>query len=500
TFTMHSALTCPDIIASILANLDQPDLARALRVCRQWNEWSDVLWKSLPTLSPLLRLTFPFVFTGNNEKYIQSVPLHQVDKTRFAQLAGSVRRIDASHTPSGTFFHDCNPNIPDLLLDTCKFGSSLFPRLQHLRTQCRNDAEIFGVLPLLSSSLQSLEISIHHSAIDFMLELFGGIEKNATRLERLDITCQPRSVKRSHSDDPGQRESDSYVYIPPIGPVLSALSSTLHTLSIPSSCMSIDTFLALARLPLLQSLIFSDPWCPEAHGDEWPDLDPHSFPSLTHLSLPCSVPAATHFLTALPDSTPISHIEINSPSSHPGQDLSGWSTALSRFRLSLRSVALKLPQTAPSDSTLKWSVAFNPLLACGKIKQLTLELAVDISDADAEGIASCFGTIESFRVPACLLSLAGLRSFTNIKDLRELEITTSAFEGPDTVLGSLASTTSGSSDGILHLNVGASVTQSPALAAHSIRALFPRRKIVDLAWTSGQCDVHWEVVRHLLRH
>ncbi|KAG9076368.1 hypothetical protein FRC06_009541, partial [Ceratobasidium sp. 370] len=479
----HPALTCPDVVASVFANLDQPDLARALRVCRQWNEWSDALWKSLPTLSPLLRLTFPFVFTGDNEAYIQSVPLYQVDKARLAQLSQSVRRIDTFNTPSGALFHDCNPNLPGFLLDICEPGTPLFPRLQYLRTRCRNDAEIFGILPLLSPSLRSLEISIHHSAVDFMLELFGGIEENATRLQHLDITCQPRSVKQSNAEAPTQREFDSYVYIPPIGSALLALSSTLHILSIPSSCMSIDTFLTLARLPLLQSLTFSEPWCSEAHGDEWPDLDSHSFPSLAHLSLPSSVPAATRFLTAIPDSTPISCIKINSPSFHPDQDLSEWSAGLARFRVSLRSVALKQPQNVEGEPVLRWGIAFSPLLACSNLEQLAFELVVDISDPDAQKIASCFGRMASFRVPACLLSSAGLRCFTNIKDLRELDITTSAFEGPGIVLDSLVSTPQ-PSPGVLHLNVGASPIHSPAFAAHSIRALFPHRKAINLAWTT----------------
>ncbi|KAG8743734.1 hypothetical protein FRC10_011516 [Ceratobasidium sp. 414] len=288
-----------------------------------------------------------------------------------------------------------------------------------------------------------------------MLELLGGIKENATRLECLDITCHPPSVKEPNVDDPVQREFDSYIYIPPIGPTLSALSSTLRTLSLPSSCMSIETFLALARLPLLQSLAFSGPWCSEAHGDEWPDVDPHSFPSLEHLSLPCSVPAATRFLTVIPDSTPISRVEINSPSFHPDQDLSEWGTGLARFRLSLRSITLEQTHNVDGEPVLKWSIAFSPLLACGKLEQLALELAVDISDADAQGIVSCFAQMEVFRVPAYLLSSANLRCFTNIKVLRELEITTDAFEGPAIVLDSLVAT-SRPSDAALHLNVGAS--------------------------------------------
>ncbi|KAG8712037.1 hypothetical protein FRC09_020283 [Ceratobasidium sp. 395] len=517
---------CPDIISTIFANLDQSDLARALRVCRQWNEWSDTLWESLPTLSPLLRLTCPFVFTDRDEKYvssapvrviivsnpfnlnkIQSVPLYQIDKVRFAHLAKPVRRIDASNAPSETLFDDFNPNIPGHLRDICEPDSSLFPRLQSLRTQCRNDAELFGVVPLLGSSLRSLEISIHHSAIDFMLELLTGIEENATRLERLDISCQPCTAKRPPIEDPAQREFESYVYIPPIGPALLGLSSTLKTLSIPSSCMSTDTFLVLARLPLLESLSFSGPWCSEVHGDEWPDLsqDPNSFPALSHLSLPCSISAATSLLTAIPDSVSISHVQIKPPHSSSDGDVLELCTTLARFRLSLRRVGLGQPQHINEASILKWGVAFVPLLACNGLEELVIDMAIDISDADAQAVASRLSGIELLRLPACLLSSSALRHLSNLRHLRELDITTNAFERPTTQLDSnLFKPSSRPSHGTLRLNVGASRVQSPASAVDVIRELFPHRKVIDLAWTTesggGERDVYLGETRELLRH
>ncbi|KAG8723895.1 hypothetical protein FRC09_001298 [Ceratobasidium sp. 395] len=517
---------CPDIISTVFANLDQSDLARALRVCRQWNEWSDTLWESLPTLSPLLRLTCPFVFTDRDGKYvssapvrvitvsnpskpnkIQSVPLYQIDRVRFAHLAKLVRRIDASNTPSDTLFNDFNPNIPGHLQDICEPDSSLFPRLQSLRTQCRNDAELFGVVPLLGSSLRSLEISIHHSAIDFMLELLTGIQGRATKLERLDISCQPCTVKRPHSEDPTQREFDSYVYIPPIGCVLLELSSTLKALNIPSSCMSPDTFLALAHLPLLESLSFSGSWCSEVHGDEWPDLDqdPNSFPALSHLSLPCSISAATSLLTAIPDSVSISHVQIKAPHSSSDEDMLELCAKLARFRMSLRRVGLEQPQHINEASILKWGAAFGPLLTCDGLEELVIDMAIDISDADAQRVASRLSGIELLRLPACLLSSSALRHISNLRHLRELDITTDAFERPATQLESnLFKPSSRPSHGTLRLNVGASPVQSPASAIDVIRELFPHQKVIELAWTTesggGERDVYLGEVRELLRH
>ncbi|QRV81811.1 F-box-like protein [Ceratobasidium sp. AG-Ba] len=418
----HLALSCPDVIHAVFANLDQPDLARALRVCRTWNEWTDTLWESLPTLNPLLRLAFPFVFTKENEKYIQGVPLYQINRTRFTQLAKSVRHIDSSYTPSRSFFHDYNPDIPGRLLDACGSDRPLFPKLQSLRTQCRNDTELLGLLPLLSSSLSSLEVSVHHSAVDFISEFVDGIGEHATKLERLDISCQPRVAKSSSSDAHAQRELDSYVYIPLIGSTLFALSSTLRTLSIPGSCMSIDTFLTLARLPLLRSLTFSGPWFSEIHGDEWPELNEnfHAFPSLQTISLPCPIPAASRLLAAIPDSISISRVEVDSPSSHSGEELSELSMVLARFRASLRSIILKQPRGSEDEATLAWTAAFGAILECGALEELMLDLPLDMASPEAQTMSSRLRGLKVLRLPSSVLSSEVLECFSNMKSLREL--------------------------------------------------------------------------------
>jgi hypothetical protein len=433
---------------------------------------------------------------------IQSVPLYQLDRSRLAQLAKSVRHIDASNAPSESFFHDYNPNIPGLLLDVCEPGTFLFPSLESLTTRCRNDAELLGTLPLLSSSLRSLEVSVHHSAIDFMMEFLAGIEERATKLEQLEISCQPRSIKAPvdapNAEAPTQREFDSYLYIPPIA---SALCTTLRTLSIPGSCMSTDTLLALAHLPLLKTLSFSGPWSSEAHGDEWPELEPPSFPALEHVVLQCPIPSATHLLAAIPDSAPIRQVETTSPSSPVAQDVSELCAALSRFRSSLRHVSLKQSHIN-EDPALSWSTAFSPLLECDKLEALDLGLVVELSDTDAEVLVSRLPRIKSLRLPSGVLSSVGLRHVASLGGLRELEVSTSAFE-EHVVLNSLESK-HGPSEGAtaeLHLSVGASPIHSPASVTYTIRRLIPHRTI-DLEWTSLAGDIHrdalWGQVRDSL--
>lgn len=344
------------------------------------------------------------------------MPLYQLDRPRLAQLSHSIRHLDASGASSGTFFHGFNPNIPGFLLDLCEPGSVLFPRLQSLTTQCNNDSELLGVLPLLCPSLRSLEISIHHAAIDYMQELLGGIEVNAYGLEQLDISCQPRLNKPTSdtpdADSPIHRELDSYIYIPPIASTLEALSSTLRVLSIPASSMSIDTLLALSRLPHLESLTFTGTWCSDAHGDEWPELDRTLFASLEQLSLPCSVEPATRLLSVLPEATPLRTVTISSPDTPTDQSISELCRSLSRFQISLHNLSISSPTPipAPIDQTqTNWS-AFSPLLSCIHLESLVLGLPIDSSEADCAGIARAFPRLR-------LLSLLAKPSPTSLAPL-----------------------------------------------------------------------------------
>ncbi|KAG9124032.1 hypothetical protein FRC07_013135, partial [Ceratobasidium sp. 392] len=160
------------------------------------------------------------------------------------------------------------------------------------------------------------------------------------------------------------------------------------------------------------------------------------------------------------------------------------------------------PQDIDEAPTLKWDTAFRPILACSKLEELAIELSVNISDVDAQGIVSRFSGIKSLRLPGCLLSSPALGHFANLRHLCELEITTSAFERPTTQSDSLLSA-SRSSEAVLHLNVGASAVHSSSSAVDSIRKLFPHRRVINLTWSSGgegeERDVYLQEMRELLR-
>ncbi|KAB5589745.1 hypothetical protein CTheo_6819 [Ceratobasidium theobromae] len=390
----HVVLQSPDILSGIFAHLDQADLARALRVCRLWNEWNDTLWSNLPTLAPVLRLVFPFVFTNDSDKYIHRVPLYQLDRHRFTSIARSVRHLDASLAPSRSFFSGFNPNIPALLLDLCEPCTLLFHNLRSLATECYNDAELLGVLSLLAPSLRSLDILIHHSASDYMYELLSGIKDRTNQLERLCIHYQQQeksSDAASVNDASVPRNTDSYVYLPPIVP---ALVKSLRTLSIPAPCMSIDTLFALSRLPLLESLAFTGIWASETHEDDWPELDSYAFSALSRLVMPsCSVRAAARLLLAIPFSAPLGEIDITC-SGEGGSELSELCSAMVRFKVSLHSVCIKIPHPGRVQDALE------ALTVCSRLETLVLDTdtPTDLSDVELGAFFSRFPRMRAARV------------------------------------------------------------------------------------------------------
>ncbi|KAG8701428.1 hypothetical protein FRC11_012179 [Ceratobasidium sp. 423] len=305
-FRRHTVLQSTDILPVIFTHLDQSDLARALRVCRLWNRWSDVLWSNLPTLAPILYLLFPFMFTDADDKYVRGVPLYQMDRQKLSKINQTIRHLDASPSLSKSLFEGYNPDIPGFLLDLCEPDSSLFPRLLSLKTECRNDAEVLGLLSLLTPSLRSLDIVIHDSATDYMHELLEGIENSLQNLDYLSISYRPAPVMISGDttdDNLALREIESYFYFPIIGPTL---PRSLKTLCVPSACATIGTLFNISRLPILENLTFTGKWEVDIHEEEWSELEASSFPTLSRLVVSdCSIRAATGLLSAIPESAPL---------------------------------------------------------------------------------------------------------------------------------------------------------------------------------------------------
>ncbi|KAH7332778.1 hypothetical protein B0J17DRAFT_632069 [Rhizoctonia solani] len=287
----------------------------------------------------MLHLLFPFTFTDADDKYVRGVPLYQMDKQKLFKINRTVQHLDASLCSSKSIFEGYNPDIPRLLLDLCEPESSLFPRLLSLKTECRNDAEVLGVLPLLTQSLRSLEIVIHHSATDYMHELLEGIQNNLQNLESLTISYRPAPavISGESSDDHSvHRESDSYFYFPAIAP---SLPRSLKTLCVPSGCASIDNLFSISRLPLLDSLTFTGKWEMDVHEEEWSEFEASSFLALNRLVvLDCSIQAAIGLLSVIPESAPLSEVDIGLLGINAG--FSELCTTLARFHSSIQRISI----------------------------------------------------------------------------------------------------------------------------------------------------------------
>ncbi|CAE7176170.1 unnamed protein product [Rhizoctonia solani] len=302
-----------------------------------------------------------------------------MNRQKLSKVNQTIRHLDAFLSPSKSLFDGYNPDIPRLLLDLCEPETPLFPRLLSLKTECRNDAEVLGVLPLLTPSLRSLSIVIHHSATDYMHELLEGIEKNLRNLEHLSLSYQPAPASTSNEstgDHSELRELDSYVYFPAIA---QALPRSLRTLSIPSGCASIDTLFSISRLPLLESLTFAGKWEVDVHEEEWPELEACSFPMLNRLVVPgCSIRTAIGLLSIISDLTPLREVDIALSEMSPGlREL--WAT-LARFHSSIRRISVN--HLGPGPSPIRAQEDLEALATCSKLEDLILGGPIEMSTVD----------------------------------------------------------------------------------------------------------------------
>ncbi|CAE6336393.1 unnamed protein product [Rhizoctonia solani] len=379
-FRRHLVLQSTDILPTVFAHLDQGDLARALRVCRLWNQWSDILWSSLPALTPMLHLLFPFLFTDTDDKYVRGVPLYQMDRQRLSRLNQTIRHLDASFSSSKSLFEGYNPDIPRLLLDLCEPDTSLFPRLLSLNTECRSDAEVLGVLSLLTPSLRSLDIVVHQSATDYMHELLEGVENNLPNLEHLSISYRqvPLPVSGGSEAEGGlaPREMDPYLYLP-----MQSLSfpRSLKTLSVPSACASADALFNFSCLPNLESLAFTGSWEADVHEGEWSELQTSFFPALRRFSVSdCSVQTVSALLAIVPGTAPLSEVDITLSRANSG--LSELYTTLARFHNSIQGISVN--HAGPDSSLIEVKEISEALATCSKLMKLTLDAPIELSDGE----------------------------------------------------------------------------------------------------------------------
>ncbi|ELU36483.1 pectate lyase domain-containing protein [Rhizoctonia solani AG-1 IA] len=271
---------------------------------------------------------------------VRGVPLYQMDRQRLSKLNRTIRHLDASFSTSKSLFEGYNPDIPRLLLDLCELDTSLFPRLLSLNTECRSDAEVLGILPLLTPSLRSLHIVIHQSATDYMHELLEGVESNLPNLKRLSISYRqtPSSISGQHEAEDGlaHRETDPYLYLP----IQSlCLPRSLRCLSVPSTCASADALFNFSCLPHLDSLEFTGSWESDVYEGEWSELPSSSFSALAQLSLPdCSTRIASTLLTIIPGTAPLSKVAITLSGTDSG--LRELCAALARFCNTIRGISI----------------------------------------------------------------------------------------------------------------------------------------------------------------
>ncbi|KIO32408.1 hypothetical protein M407DRAFT_18718 [Tulasnella calospora MUT 4182] len=153
----------PELTAQIFSFTNKGSCVNAARSCRGLKEFAlDQVWKDMPSLLPLFRLLDELTYTANGWNFTNG--LASADWDKFWSYAERVRAVTVVDRTGGSV-HSCHLN-PLLFLHisaALPAGNGvrpLLPQLTRLTFHCYHPYGTTIVLPLISSTLRHLSISL----------------------------------------------------------------------------------------------------------------------------------------------------------------------------------------------------------------------------------------------------------------------------------------------------------------------------------------------------
>ncbi|KAG8922016.1 hypothetical protein FRC01_014602, partial [Tulasnella sp. 417] len=261
-------LVLEEILKLVFQFADQRSRVAASRVCQLWSGIAlDELWRSLPTIFPLLKLFTlrKLLLTPTNYHKNLLSSLAKADWDRFRKYALRVRSVGSGHTGRA-----------DLPLDSAAlvqmFGPSLLvPNLRTLSWRFIQSKNCISIVPFIGPKLESL-----------VLVMEEGIESLEQSLLMQSLARRMPALKslRLVSVSPAHHMTTSFA-------ALISSSPKLARLELPPFFLTQEIVAATAQLPLMVDLSFSK-WTKAAETYHESGMSfkftPASFPGLYILS------------------------------------------------------------------------------------------------------------------------------------------------------------------------------------------------------------------------
>ncbi|KAG8991372.1 hypothetical protein FRB93_002834 [Tulasnella sp. JGI-2019a] len=271
---MDYALNVPEVLNRILQLTVPSAQAAAAQTCQRWSEPSlQLLWRSLPSIYPPLKLLAPLVYRTEWESSYQrgqdgwqfETDLFEADWERFNRYTSYTRyiRFDDKDTFQGQLGLPSQHLFADAYLHRPPSDGPIFPNLNAIEWISGDARSLTHILSFLTPSITSLNISCESPDI-------------CTKLLR---TLGPRRVSLSHLTlaIPDYDEA----FLKHLTPILSS-QTCLVSASLPSYLAAHDVVAALGQLPHLKEYTLCDNRSLRGMKFNWP---PGSFASLEKLSL-----------------------------------------------------------------------------------------------------------------------------------------------------------------------------------------------------------------------
>lgn len=257
------------ILRLIFQFADQASLSSAARVSRAWSEIAlDQLWRSLPSIFPLIKLLAPLNWILDATQYHQSLlsSLANADWHRFRGYALRVRCVNADYE----FKADLPLDSAALVQMFCR-TAPLLPNVQRVSWKFVQSKNCTSILPFIGPQLEKLALVMDRGIDeDEQILLMQSLRNLVPNLRSLRLASFVTAERTSTS----------------LAALISSCPKLLH-LELPAGFLTRRVVGTTARLPLLTKLNYSD-WrntCETYHqSGMYFEFTPGSFPQLDTLS------------------------------------------------------------------------------------------------------------------------------------------------------------------------------------------------------------------------
>ncbi|KAG8945183.1 hypothetical protein FRC04_001162 [Tulasnella sp. 424] len=357
----HDPLALEELLRSIFQFAEPPSLAVAARVCQRWNGIAlDELWRSLPSIYPLLTLLVPRKWIMDATKYHKDIldSLVKADWDRFKRYAARIRFVNIDY--------DAKVNLPldsVALVQTFHGGSPLLPNVKTIFWRFFQNKNFMSIIPFIGPKLETLHLAMEEGISNpERLQLVQSLARRTPDLRSLSL----HSLTKIEQMDT------------PLAVLISSSPKLAH-ITLPAFFLTKEVVAAAARLPFLTQLRHSGWAMAENVYQESGmcfEFTPESFPLLDTLAFAALPTRMAKVFDATDHVARLRSVYLDCPAFYSSQEIETVFAKLAAGAKRLQDIQLvccPILQLASSSSNDSLSIdTIRPLFSCTQLGSLQL--------------------------------------------------------------------------------------------------------------------------------